>query len=63
MKRWLLAGSLLLLTSCFAPGTYDSRSYEQARPDRVIIDRPGKCETRCTWLQSIGQYSCRDYRC
>jgi hypothetical protein len=31
------------------------------RPDRIIIDRPGKCEVRC---ERVGrEYRCREYRC
>jgi hypothetical protein len=30
-------------------------------PDRVIIDRPGKCEVRCE--RSGRNYKCREYRC
>lgn len=35
------------------PGSY--------RPDRLIIDRPGKCEVRCQ--RSGREYRCREYRC
>lgn len=31
------------------------------RPDRLIIDRPGKCEVRCE--QSGREYRGREYRC
>jgi hypothetical protein len=31
------------------------------RPDRLIIDRPGKCEVRCE--REGRAYRCREYRC
>jgi hypothetical protein len=31
------------------------------RPDRLIIDRPGKCEVRCE--RSGRTYRCKEYRC
>jgi hypothetical protein len=31
------------------------------RPDRLIIDRPGKCEVRCE--RAGREYRCREYRC
>jgi hypothetical protein len=35
--------------------------YGQELPDRITIDRPGKCEVRC---ERIGrEYRCREYRC
>jgi hypothetical protein len=30
-------------------------------PDRIIIDRPGKCEVRCE--RHGREYRCREYRC
>jgi hypothetical protein len=31
------------------------------RPDRIIIDRPGKCVVRCERRRR--EYRCREYRC
>jgi hypothetical protein len=30
-------------------------------PDRLTVDRPGKCEVRC--VRSGREYRCREYRC
>ena len=39
----------------------DPRWRGQDLPDRIVIEKPGKCEVRC---ERIGpQYKCREYRC
>jgi hypothetical protein len=39
----------------------DLRRRWQDPPDRIIIDKPGKCEVRCE--RHGREYRCREYRC
>jgi hypothetical protein len=31
--------------------------------DRIVIDKPGHYELRCTLVRSTRQYTCKEYRC
>jgi hypothetical protein len=41
----------------------ESRRERSTLPDRITIEKPGKCEVRCTRVHSTGEYKCREYRC